>query len=127
MKTLLATLLLLLVGCYTQTYLAPTIDKPAMLSGAASVKNEYTVVKRFSIQDRSGWFIAGLIPSGHTNVNDLLKNEVVASGGDAVINLKITSQYDVVDILISALTGGIYNTRATHLEGEVIKYKENKQ
>jgi len=53
----------------------------------------------------------------------ILQNEIKESGGDAVINIKIETMYDPVDIIISLVVGGIYNTRVSHIEGDVIKYK----
>jgi len=98
-------------------------DKPSCLSGAAAEKKEFTVLKHFKVTDRSGWFILGLIKSGHTNLNEILQKEINEVGGDAVINVKIETMYDPVDIIISILIGGIYNTRVSHIEGDVIKYK----
>ncbi len=94
-----------------------------MMSGAIAEKKEYSVIKHFSVTDRSGWFIIGLIPSGHTNVNEIVSNELKAAGGDAVINLKIETKHDFVDVLIGILVGGIYNTRVSIIEGDIIKYK----
>lgn len=113
----------ILSGCYAQKYVASAVDKPTMISGAAAEIREYTVIKHFSVTDRSGWFILGLIPFGHTDLNEIIFNEIKASGGDAVINLKIETKYDIVDILIGILVGGIYNTRVSIIEGDIIKYK----
>lgn len=113
----------ILGGCFAQKYVAGSVDKPTMMSGSAAETREYTVIKHFSITDRSGWFILGLIPSGHTNINEIVSNELKASGGDAVINLKIETKYDFIDIVIGALVGGIYNTRVSIIEGDIIKYK----
>jgi hypothetical protein len=113
----------LLSGCYAQKYVAGAVEKPTMMSGATAEPRPYDVIKKFSITDRSGWFILGLIPSGHTNLNSLVMDQVKAAGGDAVINLTIETKYDVVDILVTVLVGGIYNTRVSIVEGEVIKYR----
>ncbi|RCK75108.1 MAG: hypothetical protein IGBAC_1244 [Ignavibacteriae bacterium] len=40
-----------------------------------------------------------------------------------MINLKIETKYDFIDIVIGALVGGIYNTRVSIIEGDIIKYK----
>ena len=111
-----------LCGCFSQQYVAGISEAPVKMSGAKAEKQEYSVLKSFKVVDRSGWFILGLIPSGHTDIDKIVKEQVLAAGGDAVINLKIKTQYDFVDIIITALVGGIYNTRVTHLEGDVIKY-----
>ena len=112
-----------LAGCFAQQYVGSAVDKPSSLSGAAAEKKEFTVVKHFNITDRSGWFILGLIKSGHTNLNEILQNELKEAGGDAIMNVKIETMYDPLDIIITVLVGGIYNTRVSHIEGDVIKYK----
>ena len=116
-------LTVLLSGCFAQQYVAGAVDKPAMMSGAAAEKKEFSVLKHFTVTDRSGWFLFGLIKSGHTNLNEIIQDELKSAGGEGVINLKIETIYDPVDVLIGLLVGGLYNTRATHLEGDIIKYR----
>jgi len=113
----------LLSGCYAQKYVAGGLDYQAKMSGAAAEKQEYTVIKSFDVTDRSGWFVFGLIPVGHTDLNDIVNQEIKAVGGDAVINLKIETKYDFVDVLIGILVGGIYNSRVSYIQGDIIKYK----
>jgi len=122
-STLAMIIIVTFAGCFAQQYVASAVDKPCSLSGAAAEKKEFTVLKHFNVTDRSGWFIFGLIKSGHTNLNEILENEIKEAGGDAVINIKIETMYDPVDIIISLVVGGIYNTRVSHIEGDVIKYK----
>ena len=127
-RILLASIIILIAGvlfsgCFAQQFVAGSVDSPTMMSGAAAEKKEYTVVKNFSVSDRSGWFILGLIPSGHTDLNKIVADEVKSARGDAVINLKIKSLYDPADILIGILVGGIYNTRQSIITGDIIKYK----
>lgn len=54
-------LLVLLAGCYSQTYIAGGVEKPVMMSGGAAEHREYTVVKHFTTSDRSGWFLFALM------------------------------------------------------------------
>jgi hypothetical protein len=123
MKYISLVICLLLVGCFSQQFVAPTVDKPVMMSGAAAEKKEFTIVKHFDRSDRSGWWIFALIKGGQTDVDKILNEEIKSSGGDAVINLKISGIFDPLDVLIWAVIGGIYNTRYTEIEGDIIKYK----
>ena len=113
----------LLSGCFAQKYVAGSLDQQAKMSGAAAETQQYDVIKSFSVTDRSGWFVFGLIPVAHTDVQEIVDQEVKSVGGDAVINLTVESKYDFVDVLIGILVGGIYNSRVSYISGDVIKYQ----
>jgi len=93
------------------------------MSGLGIEKKEATIIQHFELSDRSGWFILGLIKSSHTDIEDLVKKEIQSVNGDAALNLQIETVYDPLDIIISVLVGGIYNSRQIKIEGDVIKYK----
>ena len=115
-------LLFLLTSCATLELSTLGYQKPVAMSSSLDGK-DFTVVKHFVRKLRAGWLIYMLIPVGHPDLAQVINQEVAAAGGDGVVNLKITTQYDAVDVVISVLVGGLYNTRSIIVEGDVIKFK----
>lgn len=127
-RTLLAVTLLIgaltLSACYTQSFVAPVLEKPATLTGKAAEPREYEVVKHFMRTKRSGFWLFALIQGSQPDLNQVFKEEISSAGGDAVMNVEITTQFDALDVLVGLLVGGIYNSKIVHIEGDVVRYKK---
>ncbi len=117
--------LIALTGCTTVLYDARSLESDASLNEPDG--RTYSVVSSFEIDDKAGWVI-GLIPvnkpggDNHDYLSTLLAEEIRKAGGDAVMNVKLRSQNQPVDIVVYILTTGIYQLRTTTVTGDVIKY-----
>jgi len=58
-----------------------------------------------------------------TIIYDAVQREVSNSSGDAAINVTVEYQASVVDILLNAVTFGIYAPAEAHVTGTIIKYE----
>ena len=116
--------LVMVGGCSTIHLDAQRILEPVQMNAAG--EEDYTIIKSFVINDKAGWviFIPVNEPAGDMNnyLADLLEDQIESAGGDAVINVKIRTQYQPVDYLTSIGTLGIYATRTVTITGDVIKY-----
>lgn len=122
-----AVLLLALVatvsGCATITYEAPLIESMVAMNRAADGVG-YERVGDFEIERRAVFVVAQLITVTDAELEDALRRELARTGGDAVINLRIHEEYDIIDFLVAAVAGGIVNSRAVTLRGDVVRWTE---
>ncbi|MGC9093724.1 MAG: hypothetical protein ACP5JH_10825 [Bacteroidota bacterium] len=137
MLSIITLSLLSFVGCMTVQLTSEGVDKPASMT--SNVNKKFTIVKHFS-RDLKGWFtIFNLVTISNPKVDEVIRNELVASQGDAVINIKIQGQTTFLDGFIPVALGtigalvappwGFYassliGVRTYTVEGDVIRYTE---
>jgi hypothetical protein len=56
-------------------------------------------------------------------VKDAIQNAIRDKGGDAAINVTIEHQASFVDILLGAITSGIYAPGNVIITGTIVKYE----
>jgi hypothetical protein len=112
-------------GCATINYNAGAVAGSVSMNRPAG---NYEMVGSFQTSQRAVFVIASLITVVDANLEEALRREMSRAGGDAVINLRITEQYDIIDFAIGAaqsilLFGAqIVNTRAITLRGDVVRF-----
>jgi len=119
--------ILFIASCGTIALDATSLDESVQLNDAAG--RPYTVVSSFSVKDKAGWAL-GIIPVNkpagdkHDYFAEFLQTQIAKAGGDAIINLRVRTQNNFLDFLITVGTGGLYATRTVTVSGDVIKYKK---
>ncbi len=115
MKTLVKTITLLamlcMLGCATLT-LDSNLDKPVSMT-----KGRGTQVKTFVMQKQAIWLFWGLIPISVPKVDDVVGAEV--SGHAGVQNLKIKTEYTLLNWFLGAVTQGVIYSQTITIEGQV--------
>lgn len=112
-------------GCATINYNAGAAAGTVTMNRPAA---EYERLGSFETNRRAVFVIASLITVVDANLEDALRGEISRAGGDAIVNLRIHEQYDIIDIAIgvvqSALLFGaqIVNTRAITIRGDVVRW-----
>ena len=129
--------LLLFAGCATVYLTAEGVDKPAAMT--ASVNKKFTIVKHFREDLKAYFTIFDLVTISNPDVDKLIRSELVAAQGDAIINIRVRGQTTFIDGLIPVGLGvigallappyGVYassliGVRTYTVEGDVIKYTE---
>ena len=104
-------LVIVVTGCATLP-MESRLDKPVSMTKMTTAPG-----KHFAVEKRAFWVIGGLAPLSIPEVDEVIGREV--SGHAGVQNLKITTEFTAIDILINALTGGIIYARTITIEGEV--------
>jgi len=102
------------VGCATLP-MGSHLEKPVsmtQISDTAKVSEN-----KFVIEKRCFWVVGGIAPLSVPEVDELIGSKVADHAG--VQNLKITTEYDFIDIIIRVATGGIIYSRTITIEGEV--------
>lgn len=123
----------LFTGCQTITYDALLFDEVASLNGGA-LPSEYTVVGKFTYSTRASFTAFDLITLHHPEIIAELNKTLKVNDGDAVINLSICEENDIVDILINIFVNSLstaafktsidlFSTRSVVIRGDVVKYK----
>ncbi len=59
-----------------------------------------------------------------TPIYDAIQREIHKYSGDAAVNVTIEYNASVVDILLNAVTSGIYAPAEAHITGTVVKYSK---
>ena len=144
--------LLLSVGCllfvaggcasYTGVFLSVNgEDKPVSMT--SNVNKEYRVVKHFRVEQRSPLlFLVRMFPvPAQPDLAAMMRPDLIANGGDAVVNLKMTGEASLGDVLLPvgvgvfgglvypalffAITLPIFEDLKTYtVEGDIVKYVE---
>jgi hypothetical protein len=114
-------LALLLAGCATITYEADLIDRMVAMNRIAEA-SDYERVGTFSEDKRAVFVIAQLITVIDADLEDAVREALDRWNGDAVINLRIHEENDIVDVVVGAIGNGWVNTRSVTLEGDVIRW-----
>jgi len=58
-----------------------------------------------------------------TKIYDAIQREIQKFTGDAAVNVVIEYKAEVIDILFSGITGGLYSPATAHVSGVIVKYK----
>jgi len=99
------------VGCSTLP-MNSSLDKPVSMT-----KVSETPVKAFVSQSKAIWLFWGYHPLVMPTIDGIIAPELTGHSG--LQNLKITTEYDLVDMLINYLTVGIVNLRTLTVQGEI--------
>lgn len=120
--TAVAGFALLSGACATINYDAATVQNVVSMNRPAPVA-AYERVGEFSTKQRPVFVISQLITVVDMNMERDIQRELQRTGGDAIINLRIHEEYDVVDVLIAMIVGGWVNTRSVELRGDVVRWR----
>jgi len=97
---------LLFVSCMTVKVVAPPSSNIQLLSETQSTS--------FKMTKRAIFLIYGLIPIANNSTDEMLAKYDVES-------VKVTTEFDIVDWLISGITGGLVVTKSIIIEGNAKK------
>lgn len=134
----IAVFLLSFIGCMTVNLTSEGIDKPVSMTNNVNQQN-FTVIKHIKRDVKGIFTLFNLVTISDTKINDILRSELQASQGDAVINVKIKGQTTLVDgaiplaatfvgSLISPVVGFLaaymIGLRTYTVEGDIIRYSD---
>ena len=110
----LAALALSAAAC-AQTFDSVELGVPVTLAEAAQapVAGDTFVVTRHAV-----WFLWGIVPAAHPNLQDVLAGQL--KDGGRIANLRIRQRLRWSDILFTVITAGIASPRAVTFEGIVV-------
>lgn len=57
-----------------------------------------------------------------TKIYDAIQREIQKYTGDAAVNIVVEYKAEVIDILLTGITGGLYSPATAHISGTVVKY-----
>jgi hypothetical protein len=100
-----------IVGCATLP-MESNLDKPVSMTDMKE-----TPVKDFTSASKAIWLFWGLIPVVLPEVDGIIVPEMVGHNG--IQNMKITTEYDFIDFVVTALTDGVVTMRTVTIQGEV--------
>jgi hypothetical protein len=113
----LPTLLLLSsIGGCAQTFDATTIGVPVTMASPAGQPPQGS---RFRVTSRALYAFWGLAKLKEPSLRKALAAQLGGGGGIADLRIKVRSRWS--DVLITALTGGLFVPRAVTYEGVVLK------
>lgn len=123
----LAVMTMAAAGCATIEYDAVTIENLVALNRVVP-EGRFERVGDLDVETRAIFLIAELVTMRDAELERLLRREMVRYGGDAVMNLRITEEYDVIDFLVGAVQGaliggGLVNTRRIQLRGDIVRMR----
>jgi hypothetical protein len=93
---------LLFTGCVSIKVVAPPNQNIQLLSE--------TQPTSFRMTKRAIFLIGGLIPIANTSTDDMLAKYDLK-------NVKITTEFDIIDFIISGITSGLVVTKSVIIEG----------
>lgn len=105
------TLITGVIGCATLT-MKSKVDKPVSMTNMRG-----TPVRNFERNEKAVWLLWGLIPVSIPEVDDVVAPHVADRVG--VQNLKITTKYSFLDVVVTTLTQGMLTMRSVKVEGQV--------
>ncbi|MEJ2503823.1 MAG: hypothetical protein P8177_11025 [Gemmatimonadota bacterium] len=125
MRTVVSVALLAAVGagCATITYEAPLVEGMVAMSRAAGAP-AYERIGRFEEDRRVVFVAASLLTVIDAELEEALQRALAVTGGDAVINLRIHEETDIIDVIVGAVTGPLVNSRAVTLEGDIVRWTD---
>ena len=109
---------LLVTSCAHMTY-RNTRGVPISFTGNLGLDKEHKVVRHVDDDYRRKWLLFYLIPIGDDG-SDMIAQSV--GNADGMANLRITAQWDVLDVLITNITSGIFCTRSVNIQGDLVKF-----
>ena len=107
----------LLPSCAHTTYRNST-GKPISFTGNLGTGMKYEAVGHVNNDYRRQWLFWYLLPIGKDGT-DMIAESV--GGAEAMSNLKIKAVFDVVDVVLSNLSLGIYCSRLVNIQGDLMK------
>jgi hypothetical protein len=110
----LAALALSAAAC-AQTFDSATLGVPVTLSEAAGAP---VAGDTFAVTRHPVWFLWGLVPAAHPELEDILAGQLRTGG--RLANVRIRQRMRWSDILITVLTVGIASPRSVTFEGIVV-------
>ena len=114
-------------ACATINYDAATIQSVVAMNRVAPA-GSYERLGEFEVSQRPIFAIAQLLTVVDAKLDEALRRELQRTGGDAVLNLRIHEEYDVIDFLVAAaqsvllLGANIVQTRSVAIRGEVVRW-----
>ena len=120
-------LVMLTTACATINYDASTIQNVVSMNRVAPPAS-YEVVGEFESNQRPIFVIAQLLTVRDADLEDAIQRQLQRSGGDAVLNLRIHEEYDIIDFLVGAAQGillfgaNIVQTRSVSLRGDIVRW-----
>jgi hypothetical protein len=132
-----ALLLFSFTGCMTVPLSSGSVYKPIAMSG--NINKKFNVIKHFKSDFKSWFTLFNLVQLNDPKVTEILNNELNATQGDAIINVKLEGQTTFVDGLIPVIVGvigtiaappyggyasSLIGARTYTVEGDVVKYAE---
>lgn len=123
MRKLIALVLVatMVTSCAHVTYQNST-HKPISFTRSLGTEKKFQVTGRANNDYRRQWLFWYLLPIGKDGT-DMIADSV--GGADALANLKIIAVYDVLDMLVTTLTLGIYSTRLVNIQGDLMRASGN--
>jgi hypothetical protein len=109
------TALALCAAACTQTFDSVELGVPVTLAEAAATP---VAGDTFSVTRHPVWFLYGLLPSGHPNLEDVLAGQLGA--GKRIANLRIRQRMRWSDVLVTVLTVGLAAPRSVTFEGVIV-------
>jgi hypothetical protein len=99
-------------------------DNAAMpISLSAEARADASHVGHFRCQGRALYALWGLVPLMRPDAGAMASEQ--ATGADAVVNLRVTAQLDLLDVLVLALLGPVsLVTLSVVVEGDMVTYKD---
>lgn len=107
-------LALVVAGC-AQTYDSVELGVPVTLAEAASAP---VAGDTFRVTRHPVWFLWGLVPASHPEIEDVLAGQV--GTGARIANMRIRQRMRWSDLLLTVVTLGLASTRSVTFEGVVV-------
>lgn len=114
-------------ACATITYDAATVQTVVAMNRVAP-EGSYERIGQFEVSQRPVFVIAQLLTVVDAKLDEALNRELQRTGGDAVLNLRIHEEYDVIDFLIGAAQSvllfgvSVVQTRSVAIRGDVVRW-----
>ena len=109
-------------SCRTITYDAVTLEQMVAMNRATAAR-PYERVDTFERKRRAVFLVADLITVMDAELEEALRRELARSDGDAVVNLRIHEEYDLVDVVVGLIAGGLIGTRSITYRGDVVRWR----
>ena len=107
----------------TAINLETNLDKP--LSFTSKLDNEHYVVKsHFSKKLTANWILYGLVPLTRPDLDKSLSEMLNRYRGDGIVNLKIGTSYQPIDLFVNIFNPLTYSQKTVTLQGDIIKFKK---
>ena len=119
---IIVSLVSLTLSCESVIYETHSSDTFVSLTTPNNI-DDYEVVGELEYNTKAIFLIVQLITIKDSEIDKAINKQVNKFDGDGVINLKIHEQYDIVDVVISILVGGLVNTRTVKVNGDIVKMK----
>jgi ribosomal protein L40E len=93
--------------------------KPISFTRHLGTDRKYEVVRNVDEDYRRKWLLLYLIPIGHDGTDMI---EECVRDGEGMVNLRIKSEWDLIDVVVTNLTLGILCTRSVNVRGDLVRF-----